>query len=51
MKSCIALIAIVVIIALSESVAADEKKKLQIGIKKKVENCEMRSKKGDSLHM
>jgi FK506-binding protein 2 len=27
------------------------KKKLQIGIKKKVENCVLKSKKGDSLSM
>merc|ERR1719357_679623 len=26
-------------------------KKLQIGVKKKVENCEQRSKAGDTLHM
>lgn len=25
--------------------------KLQIGIKKKAENCEVKSKKGDRLHM
>lgn len=25
--------------------------KLQIGVKKRVENCEQRSKKGDKLHM
>ncbi|CAB3406259.1 unnamed protein product [Caenorhabditis bovis] len=33
--------------------AADEKKidKLQIGIKKRAEECEMKSKKGDILHM
>ena len=28
-----------------------EKKKLQIGVKKKVENCPRRSRKGDVLHM
>ena len=28
-----------------------EKKKLQIGVKKKVENCARRSRKGDLLHM
>ena len=27
------------------------KKKLQIGVKKKVENCSKRSRKGDVLHM
>jgi len=33
--------------------AAEEKKvtKLQIGVKKRVEDCTVRSKKGDSLHM
>eukprot|EP00794_Sanderia_malayensis_P019966 gene19966-21921_t len=31
--------------------ASCEAKKLQIGVKKKVENCQRRSKKGDSLHM
>ena len=25
--------------------------KLQIGVKKRVEDCDVRSKKGDSLHM
>ncbi|XP_023333116.1 peptidyl-prolyl cis-trans isomerase FKBP2 [Eurytemora carolleeae] len=30
---------------------ADKVTKLQIGVKKRVENCEVRSKKGDSLHM
>ena len=31
----------------------EEKKvtKLQIGVKKRVENCEMKSRKGDTLHM
>ena len=33
--------------------AADKKntKKLQIGVKKRVENCATRSKSGDTLHM
>ncbi|XP_033647697.1 peptidyl-prolyl cis-trans isomerase FKBP2-like [Asterias rubens] len=31
--------------------AGDKPKKLQIGVKKKVENCDRRSKAGDSLHM
>jgi len=36
-----------------EPVVKEKKKvtKLQIGVKKRVENCEMRSKKGDTLHM
>lgn len=28
-----------------------KKKKLQIGVKKRVENCGMKSRKGDTLHM
>merc|ERR1712228_342494 len=34
-------------------VAAEKSKvtKLQIGVKKRVENCEMKSRKGDTLHM
>jgi hypothetical protein len=27
------------------------KKKLQIGVKKRVDNCQVKSKKGDFLHM
>jgi len=39
--------------ALVLAAAAEEKKvtKLQIGVKKRVEDCTVRSKKGDSLHM
>lgn len=35
------------------TLAADKKntKKLQIGVKKRVENCSKRSKSGDTLHM
>lgn len=29
----------------------DKKKKLQIGVKKRVDNCKIKSKKGDTLHM
>lgn len=29
----------------------DSKKKLQIGVKKRVDNCHVKSKKGDFLHM
>lgn len=37
----------------SHVLAADKKntKKLQIGVKKRVENCAIRSKSGDTLHM
>lgn len=37
--------------ALASTVAADSKKKLQIGVKKRVEDCKIRSRKGDFLHM
>jgi peptidylprolyl isomerase/FK506-binding protein 2 len=30
---------------------AKAKKKLQIGVKKRVDNCQVKSKKGDFLHM
>ena len=30
---------------------ASTKKKLQIGVKKRVEDCKIRSRRGDSLHM
>ena len=41
----------VVLAILCLEVALADKKKLQIGVKKKVENCERRSKKGDILKM
>lgn len=36
-----------------DAAAAKKKavKKLQIGVKKRVEDCKMRSRRGDSLHM
>jgi FK506-binding protein 2 len=43
------LIAIVVLMMVIVNTLAEEK--LQIGIKKKVDNCEQKSKKGDRLHM
>ena len=46
----IALLAIIAAVCF-DTVSADKKKKLQIGVKKKVENCERRSKKGDVLKM
>jgi hypothetical protein len=30
---------------------ANVKKKLQIGVKKRVDNCQVKSKRGDFLHM
>ncbi len=52
MKVLSVVLATILVICIS-SCSADEapKKQLQIGIKKKVENCEMRAKKGDSLSM
>eukprot|EP00091_Calanus_sinicus_P016845 TRINITY_DN36446_c0_g1_i1.p1 TRINITY_DN36446_c0_g1~~TRINITY_DN36446_c0_g1_i1.p1 ORF type:complete len:153 (-),score=67.47 TRINITY_DN36446_c0_g1_i1:74-481(-) len=43
----------VVLSMLSMVCLGQEKKvtKLQIGVKKRVENCEMKSRKGDTLHM
>merc|ERR1719341_1094469 len=43
----------VVLSMLSMASLGQEKKvtKLQIGVKKRVENCEMKSRKGDTLHM
>ena len=42
-----------VFVVLSMMCLGEEKKvtKLQIGVKKRVENCEMKSRKGDTLHM
>lgn len=42
-------IALVLLSMIIVNVLAEEK--LQIGIKKKVDNCERKSKKGDRLHM
>lgn len=42
-------IALVLLSMIIVNALAEEK--LQIGIKKKVENCEQKSKKGDRLHM
>lgn len=39
------------ILFVAELSAGDGKKQLQIGIKKKVENCPIKSKKGDALSM
>jgi len=44
-------IALAIFVVASVDQAEANKKKLQIGVKKKVENCERRSKKGDTLHM
>lgn len=50
---CGILAAFTLVILASHVLAADKKntKKLQIGVKKRVENCSRRSKSGDTLHM
>ncbi|XP_066935583.1 peptidyl-prolyl cis-trans isomerase FKBP2-like [Clytia hemisphaerica] len=51
MKLCdVVLVSFLISIILVDEIGAN-KKKLQIGVKKKVENCQRRSKKGDTLHM
>jgi hypothetical protein len=45
-KSSVAVVFVLIVLV---NVFAEEK--LQIGIKKKVDNCETKSKKGDRLHM
>lgn len=49
----IAFIAVIFAAVVSQCEAADKKStnKLQIGVKKRVKDCKVRSKKGDSLHM
>ena len=45
------LLAVALMSLLTEVVHGDEKKKLQIGIKKRVDNCPIKSRKGDVLNM
>jgi len=46
------LLAVCILASVAMSVVCEEKvKKLQIGVKKRVENCQVKSKKGDLLHM
>ena len=57
MKSIFVIVVLVCIVFSAYNAQANEepkktaKKQLQIGIKKKVENCSITSKKGDSLSM
>lgn len=50
-------VAAVVVVVLAVSCAAEEEKKkekvkkLQIGVKKRVDNCTLKSRRGDLLHM
>ena len=46
--SVLVLAALAVVVVHAEG---EKKKNLQIGIKKKVENCSIKSRKGDSLSM
>lgn len=42
----------IVLLSMAVSVLCEEKvKKLQIGVKKRIDNCQLKSKKGDMLHM
>ena len=49
MSSSTVLIVFVLFVLLQDAYGGDGK--LKIGVKKRVENCELRSKKGDRLHM
>lgn len=54
MRLLCGILAVFTILILSnQALAADKKdtKKLQIGVKKRVANCQTRSKSGDTLHM
>lgn len=50
MKLCL-LVVVTLMSLLTEVVLGADKKKLQIGIKKRVENCPIKSRKGDVLNM
>ena len=52
MRDSLLLLGVVVLIALLPYISCEEKK-LQIGVKQRVdpENCKIKSKKGDVLHM
>lgn len=47
----VALIALVLVVLATVAASADQAGKLKIGIKKRVENCENKTKKGDLIHM
>jgi hypothetical protein len=52
MNGSLLALAIFVVLAIQiSSINCDNKKQLQIGIKKRAENCVTKSKKGDILHM
>uniref|UniRef100_A0A8C4RJS8 peptidylprolyl isomerase n=2 Tax=Erpetoichthys calabaricus TaxID=27687 RepID=A0A8C4RJS8_ERPCA len=43
--------AALLLLAISVCSCSEGKKKLQIGVKKRVDNCQIKSRKGDVLHM
>ncbi|KAK6305463.1 peptidyl-prolyl cis-trans isomerase FKBP2-like [Coregonus clupeaformis] len=49
MRLC--LLFVVTLVSLAPAVRGSDKKKLQIGIKKRVDNCSIKSRKGDVLNM
>uniref|UniRef100_A0A673ZFT3 peptidylprolyl isomerase n=2 Tax=Salmo trutta TaxID=8032 RepID=A0A673ZFT3_SALTR len=49
MRLC--LLFVVTLLSLTPAVRSGDKKKLQIGIKKRVDNCPIKSRKGDVLNM
>uniref|UniRef100_A0AAZ3QX25 peptidylprolyl isomerase n=1 Tax=Oncorhynchus tshawytscha TaxID=74940 RepID=A0AAZ3QX25_ONCTS len=49
MRLC--LLFVVTLLSLAPAVRGGDKKKLQIGIKKRVDNCPIKSRKGDVLNM
>uniref|UniRef100_A0A6Q2XF21 peptidylprolyl isomerase n=1 Tax=Esox lucius TaxID=8010 RepID=A0A6Q2XF21_ESOLU len=49
MRLC--LLFVVTLVSLAPAVRGGDKKKLQIGIKKRVDNCPIKSRKGDVLNM
>lgn len=51
MRNCYVSLALVLLAAVVVSSAGDQAGKLKIGIKKRVENCENKTKKGDIIHM
>merc|ERR1711887_452471 len=47
----IAAMRLLVVLPMMVVMCLGEETKVQIGVKKRVENCEMKSRKGDTLHM
>ncbi|XP_069064005.1 peptidyl-prolyl cis-trans isomerase FKBP2 [Pleurodeles waltl] len=51
LSSSVAFVSLVFWVALAVGSGSQEKKKMQIGVKKRVDNCLIKSRKGDVLHM